>query len=255
MGSTGAQVAATALLFIGIILSIASILSNKWAVEDIGRDRMSQMDSKHSWGLWARCENHVDGSFICDHYEDLILGSARELVGARAGMLIGAIFALICLIMAPTAVDCATALSGNGRRKLRLTIGSLLLISGICQLLVAIMIFVVIGKHYHEQNVYYYTVQPGRYGRDTSVLPPNLKAVKVGGGGSLKDTMDQAGKTMTFGPGTYLAAGSGLFTLIAGIIMLAQGCGRAEEEDDDYTMGIVRSNNDSVTGLKKPRFV
>ena len=28
--------------------------------------------------------------------------------------------------------------------------------------------------------------------------------------------MDQAGKTMTFGPGTYLAAGSGLFTLIAG---------------------------------------
>ena len=48
-------------------------------------------------------------------------------------MLIGAIFALICLIMAPTAVDCATALSGNGRRKLRLTIGSLLLISGICQ--------------------------------------------------------------------------------------------------------------------------
>merc|ERR1712135_142347 len=219
MGSTGAQVAATAILFIGIILSTASILSNKWAVEDIGRDRMSQMDSKHSWGLWARCENHVDGSFICDHYEDLILGSARELVGARAGMLIGAIFA------------------------------------GICQLLVAIMIFVVIGKHYHEQNVYYYTVQPGRYGRDTSVLPPNLKAVKVGGGGSLKDTMDQAGKTMTFGPGTYLAAGSGLFTLIAGIIMLAQGCGRAEEEDDDYTMGIVRSNNDSVTGLKKPRFV
>jgi len=185
-------------------------------------------------------------------------------------MLIGAIFAVICLIMAPTAVDCATALSGNGRRKLRLTIGSLLLIAGICQrkflvfyiktsieilVLVAIMIFVVIGKHYHEQNVYYYTVQPGRYGRDTSVLPPNLKAVKVGGGGSLKDTMDQAGKTMTFGPGTYLAAGSGLFTLIAGIIMLAQGCGRAEEEDDDYTMGIVRSNNDSVTGLKKPRFV
>merc|ERR1712135_74306 len=219
MGSTGAQVAATAILFIGIILSTASILSNKWAVEDIGRDRMSQMDSKHSWGLWARCENHVDGSFICDHYEVLLLGSARELVGARAGMLIGAIFAVIC------------------------------------QLLVAIMIFVVIGKHYHEQNVYYYTVQPGRYGRDTSVLPPNLKAVKVGGGGSLKDTMDQAGKTMTFGPGTYLAAGSGLFTLIAGIIMLAQGCGRAEEEDDDYTMGIVRSNNDSVTGLKKPRFV
>jgi len=37
--------------------------------------------------------------------------------------------------------------------------------------------------------------------------------------------------------------------------MLAQGCGRAEEEDDDYTMGIVRSNNDSVTGLKKPRFI
>ena len=28
--------------------------------------------------------------------------------------------------------------------------------------------------------------------------------------------MDQDGKTMTFGPGSYLAAGSGLFTLISG---------------------------------------
>jgi len=34
--------------------------------------------------------------------------------------------------------------------------------------------------------------------------------------------------------------------------MLAQGCGRTEDEEDDYTMGIVRSNNDSVTGLKNP---
>jgi hypothetical protein len=231
-------------------------VSNRWAIEDQGRDRLQQMTSRHSWGLWARCDNNVDGSFICDHYEDLILGSARELVGARAGMLIGAALSLICLCMAPISVDCATALSGNGRKKLRLTIGSMLLISGLMQLLVAIMIFVVIGKHYHEQNVYYYQVQPGRYGRDIEMMPPNMKAVRVGGvGGSLKDTMDQDGKTMTFGPGSYLAAGSGLFTLISGIIMLAQGCGRTEDEDDDYTMGIVRSNNDSVTGLKKPRFV
>ena len=49
------------------------------------------------------------------------------------------------------------------------------------------MIFVVIGKHYHEQNVYYYQVQPGRYGRDIEMMPPNMKAVRVGGvGGSLK---------------------------------------------------------------------
>merc|ERR1712062_209308 len=74
MGSSGAQVAATAILFIALVLSTVSILSNRWAIEDQGRDRLQQMTSRHSWGLWARCDNNVDGSFICDHYEDLILG-------------------------------------------------------------------------------------------------------------------------------------------------------------------------------------
>ena len=160
MPSTGTQLASVVLLGFAIVVGIIAtrkyknkkvkllakllrhyinpifknqfIVDNQWATEHRTRDALDQQSDGHYFGLWKRCEHHPTGASYCDHYDDYLLGSSIELVGARAAMLLGIVLLSISICMMSCAVDCATLVdSARGRKKMRLVCGILVTLAGI----------------------------------------------------------------------------------------------------------------------------
>lgn len=235
MGSVGAQIVSAVLLVIGSILATVAILNNQWATEHHDGDLLKQGADGHHWGLWVRCQHLMTGATTCDHYDNFGLGSAKELVAARAGMILGLILNIVALCIITVAIDCCTMVDAPKQRKsYRLTAGIFVIIGGICILAVAIMMFVIIGQHFNER-MYFYS-SSGRFGRDVGDEPPLTKEVKAAG----STTEDLFGKYhMTFSWGVYTASLAGVFTMISGVLLSCQGCG-ASDDEDEYQRGIVR---------------
>ena len=102
--------------------------------------------------------------------------------------------------------------------------------------LVAIMMAVVIGKHYHSQMYY---MERSRYRRDA-------KGIRLG------DLSSQMGnKAMNIGPGVFLAATSGILTLVAGGMMLCQSCGKSEDEYDCH----YAQSTESIVNNKRKEYI
>jgi len=216
MPSVGTQLASAILSVVGLFLALAAILNNRWAVEWRGRDSLQQQSDGHYIGLWVRCEHQPTGASICDHYDDYALGASLELVGTRAGMLIGVLLQFIAICIMTCAVDCANLVeSSKKKKKLRMICGILVTVSGVLICVVSIMMMVVVGKHYHE-NMYYMQYQgyQGNRGR--------------------RELMEAGNKAMKWGPGIYISILSGITSLVAGSIMLCQGCGQADDGDEYY---------------------
>ena len=103
-----------------------------WATEHIDRfDTMKQMADGHYFGLWMRCEHFSTGVFTCDHYDNLIMGASKELIGGRVGMIAGAFLDILAIMIMMAAIDCTTMLPARKRRTLRMWAGILVLIGGI----------------------------------------------------------------------------------------------------------------------------
>jgi hypothetical protein len=246
MPSVASQMAAAVIAVVAVFLSLAAIINNRWAVEWRSRDTLQQQSDGHYFGLWMRCEHQPTGASICDHYDNFVLGSSLELVGTRAGMLIGVLLQFVAICLMTCAVDCANLVDGPKRKKkLRMICGIMVTVSGVLILAVSIMMVVVIGKQYH-QTMYYMTYQgyqggnqgyppnQGRLGRDVDTL-------------RVRRLAEAGNKAMKFGPGVYLALLAGLTSVVSGGMMLCQGCGRSDEGEyyDEYqqgneTRGIVR---------------
>ena len=120
------------------------------------------------------------------------------------------------------------------------------------------MIAIVIGKHFHEAQYRFQSNWRGR--RDTADISDDLAQIGDSltnlAGNALEVAKDVAtsatkdirlrsqedamagGKNMTYGIGVFCAVGSGFINILAGILMISQGCGDNDEYDDDeYTQG------------------
>merc|ERR1712157_556593 len=99
------------------------------------------------------------------------------------------------------------------------------------------MMIVVISKHYHAKMYYLQYSQYNRIDRDVDsmAMPGSLPApMKIPTTKSLANEMAISGETMTMGSGTFIAAASGIFSMIAGIIMICTGCGSNDDDDSEY---------------------
>lgn len=245
MGSSSAQILAVILTFIGTIFALIALLSPSWATEHIDRfDTMKQMADGHYFGLWMRCEHFSTGVFTCDHYDNLLMGASKELIGGRVGMIAGGFLDILGILIMMAAIDCTTMLPARKRRTLRMWAGILILIGGIAMLVVSVVFFVVIGKHFNESQMYRFQYQMSRGGmfrRDVDDLGAALTKQMKAGGLSMEEDMFQ-GKHMTFSTGVFCAAGAGILSMIGGVLLLCQGCGRDEDDElDEYQQGIVRN--------------
>lgn len=257
MPSTGTQLASVVLLGFAIVVGIIATLDNQWATEHRTRDALDQQSDGHYFGLWKRCEHHPTGASYCDHYDDYLLGSSIELVGARAAMLLGIVLLSISICMMSCAVDCATLVdSARGRKKMRLVCGILVTLAGIFMVLAGVMMAVVIGKHYHSQMYYMEARSSSRYGRDVTeeepvletepdLAPePKLKGQRLG-----NLSTEMGNKTMNIGQGVFLAITSGILSLVAGGMMLCQSCGQSD--DDEFYDGQYSQATERIVNNKR----
>lgn len=269
MGSSGLQLGAVALLFIGTLLAIIATFNNSWARSDVSGNVMESL--RNSWGLWMRCQHTGVGLNTCDHYDKVILGNPIELILSRGFMIVGIVCGFSSIIAMLAGAECATIISDpQSKKKTRCIAGVLGLTGGALILVTGILISVIITKDYHHAN-YMVTVQQGGFnnfrgrraeGADnkeldlvplsdnkelqkellanipecadedcTKVAPKkNARFANTGRSGG-------GGNAMVFGMGVIMAWAAGLIMLVAGGLMLSQGCGGSDRYDDDYNPG------------------
>lgn len=272
MGSSGLQLGAVALLFIGTLLAIIATFNNSWARSDVSGSVMESL--RNSWGLWMRCQHTGVGLNTCDHYDKVILGNPIELILSRGFMIVGIIAGFAAVVTMLAGAECATVISDpKSKKKTRCIAGILGLTGGGLILVTGILISVIITKDYHHAN-YMVTVQQGGWGRgrrategtdgdlvplaDNTELQKELLAgmpecadedcteVKLKKNARFANTGRSGaggGTAMVFGMGVIMAWAAGLIMLVAGGLMLSQGCGGGSDDYDDYNAGYQTTNS------------
>lgn len=263
------QLGAVGLLAIGTLIAAIATLSNEWAQSDVKGEVLETI--RRSWGLWMKCQHVSAGLNTCDHYDRLILGSPTELILSRAFMLIGVLLGTVGIVVMLAGADCATVVKNpRQKKKIRCVGGIMGLSAGALILITGCLIAVIITKDFHH-NQYMVSMQQGgsSWGRrrraadDGEIVPAsddyinslhdeipkenelfNEDGSPVKHKGERFSSMRNDGQRMVFGVGVFLALGSGIMILIAGGLMLSQGCGGTTyEEENDFNDGYSQGQN------------
>lgn len=243
-------------------------MSNEWAKSDVQGNVIETM--RTTWGLWMRCQQMSAGLNTCDHYDRLILGSPVELILSRTFMLLGVLAGVLAIAVGLAGADCATVIKEPSKKKKTRCVAAIIGLSGGALILITgILIAIIIVKDFHHKN-YVVTMEQGGFGRgrragdNVAVTEEDLAKLAEGltsvtgcdeNGQNCELTpqkgerfgssyRNQGGDQMVFGAGVMLAWASGILMLIAGGLMLSQGCGGTTyEEEHGYNDGYSQGQN------------
>jgi len=149
MGSNGAQIAALAFAIIGTILAYMATVNERWAKSDVSGQVMESI--KYTMGLWSTCQEATTGHNTCDTFDSLLLGAEPHLIASRFFCVLACVLGFISIFLFLNGMSCSTiSKNPNGKKKMRLTSGIMIVIAGALLAISGIFMGVYIVRHYQD---------------------------------------------------------------------------------------------------------
>jgi len=265
---------------LGSILAFFATISPRWAVSDVSSNVIES--HKTIIGLWKQCQELGVGLQSCDSYDNLLLGADTAEVVARFFCVFAVLFGFIAVTIFIMGMTCAhLGQSGGTKKKMRCTAGVIMVLGGALILVSGGFMGYDVKKHFDHfsMRAMPYNQGYGRGRRDDELaagasIPAGLESyldnclsnpytncncngnkqcedVLASRQGSVKKQARQFRTTqpLTFGSGIFMAWIAGALQLAAGGLMLTQGCGGGDEDENyqseyGYNQGQNIVNND-----------
>lgn len=285
------QFVALGIGLLGSLLAFFATVSPKWAVSDVTGNVLE--NHKTIIGLWKQCQIAGVGLTSCDSYDNLLLGADTAEVVARFFCVFAILFGFIAVTLFLMGMTCSHLGQSDGtKKKMRCTAGVIMVLGGALILVSGGFMGYDVKKHYDHFTMRSmpYNQGFGRGRRDdalagASSIPANLQgflddclsnpytdcncndnkqcedalASRLGSSKKqtrISTTIRSTPQPLIFGAGIYMAWIAGVLQLVAGGLMLTQGCGGGGEDyqsDYGYNQGQNIVNNDYNNSQRSQR--
>jgi len=268
------QFVALGLGLLGSIIAYFATVNDDWAHSDVSGQVIESQ--KTTIGLWKQCLQVSTGLDSCDSYDNLLLGADAAEIVARFFCCFAVLFGFVSVALFLMGMTCShLGQSAGSKKKLRCTAGILMVIGGLLILVSGGFMGYDVKQHYDHFTMRNFNGYNGmgnnfrgrREAPDMTAVNDYLDgcqspwvkcdvefcqgdaeceaAFDAATNGSKKGTRQfRTTQALVFGIGIFMAWIAGVIQIASGAIMMTQGCGGGDDEEDyqsDY--GYNQGNN------------